>query len=294
MPEHVSYFDLGATLYSPCTHGNLSKILNDSPAMTRSMVLCLEDAVKENELVFALSNLKSALKTFTPTSGVKCFIRPRNPLVLTEILQYENIEKIDGFVLPKFDLNTIGLYEKVIQAHGNPRFSYMPTLETAQVFDLNAMVQLRTLLKQWGDKVSCLRIGGNDLMNLLGIKRMKGMTTYDTPLRSVIDQLIIVFRPEGFELSAPVFDITEDLETLKREVMMDLAYGFFAKTAIHPTQVPVIEDVFSQFIAQHRVQAECILDENSPAIFTFNGQMMEQTCHQRWATRTRQLSKRYF
>lgn len=293
MPGYVSYFDLGATLYTPCTHEKLSEVLKKSPAMMRSVVLCLEDSVKEDELTLALNNLKILLKTFSPTSGVRHFVRPRNPLVLAEILHYENIDKIDGFVLPKFDLNNVDLYKKVIQEHAAPHFSYMPILETSQVFDSSAMLQLRSLLKPWGHKIPCLRVGGNDLMNLLGIKRMKGLTIYDTPLRSTIDQLIIQFRPEGFELSAPVFDIIEDIETLKREVMMDLAYGFFAKTAIHPTQINIIEDAFSQFSERHRKQAERVLDGNAPAVFTFNGQMMEQTCHQRWATRTRQLAQRY-
>ena len=293
MPEHPNYFDLGATLYTPCTHKNLSEMLKNSPAMMRSMVLCLEDSIKEDELPLALNNLKSLLKTFSPVSGIKYFIRPRNPLVLIEILQYENIDKIDGFVLPKFDLSNINLYKKVINDHAASHFSYMPILETEQVFDSSAMLKLRALLVSWGDKITCLRIGGNDLMNLLGIKRMNGQTIYDTPLRSTIDQLIIQFRPKGFELSAPVFDIIEDVETLKREVMMDLNYGFYAKTAIHPIQIDVIENAFSQFTNHYGMQAQSVLDENASAVFIFNGQMMEQTCHQRWAIRTRQLAKHY-
>jgi citrate lyase beta subunit len=122
---------------------------------------------------------------------------------------------------------------------------------------------------------------------------MKGMTIYDTPLRSIIDQLIILFRPAGFELSAPVFDNIDDLETLQREVMIDLAYGFYAKTAIHPSHIKIIENAFSQFTESHLVQAERVLDDNSSAVFKFNGQMMEQTCHKSWAERTRELSKRY-
>ncbi|MDX8393120.1 MAG: HpcH/HpaI aldolase/citrate lyase family protein [Mariprofundales bacterium] len=293
MTEHVSYFDLGATLYTPCTHGKLSSLLQHSPLLTRSMVLCLEDSVREDELSLALNNLKISLQNFKPSTKVKRFIRPRNPLVLAEILSYDNIDKIDGFVLPKFDLNTIGLYEKVIAKQQHQHFSYMPILETAQVFDTNAMIKLRQLLKLWGNKITCLRIGGNDLMNILAIKRMKRMTTYDTPLRSVIDQLIILFRPEGFELSAPVFDLIDDLETLKREVIMDLSYGFYAKTAIHLSHIKVIEQVFSQFTESHSIQADRVLDDNASAVFKFNGQMMEQTCHKNWATRTRRFSKHY-
>jgi len=293
MSKYVSYFNLGATLYTPCTHGKLSLLMQNSSPMIRSTVLCLEDAVHEDELPLALNNLKTSLQDFNRKDKVKRFIRPRNPLVLAEILRYKNIDKIDGFVLPKFDLHNINLYEKVIKDYEHDHFSYMPIIETAQAFEPKAMVQLCQSLKKWGDKVICLRIGGNDLMNLLGIKRMKGMTTYDTPLRSVIDQLVITFRPQGFELSAPVFDLIEDLETLKEEVMMDLAYGFYAKTAIHPSQIEVIENAFSSFSENHIGQAKSVLNKNASAVFKFNGQMMEKKCHDRWATRTIKLAECY-
>jgi citrate lyase beta subunit len=293
MPVQINYFDLGASLYIPSTHKNLSFSLQEGVSGLRSMVVCLEDAVKDDDLSFALKNLKEALKNLTPNSKFKRFIRPRNPLILAEILNYEYIDKIDGFILPKFDLHTHDLYEKVFQEQTQHPFYVMPTLETSQVFDPKAMALLSERLLSWGDRIICLRIGGNDLMNLLGIKRMKGMTTYDTPLRSVIDQLIMHFRPKGFELSAPVFDMIDDIETLKKELAMDLVYGFFAKTAIHPTQVPVIESAFFDFTENHIEQARCVLNEESAAVFKFNGQMMEPNCHKHWANRTLQLAERY-
>ena len=293
MSADLSYFDLGASVYTPCTHDNLAELLQSGLESTRSIVLCLEDAVNETDLRCALNNLKKALVALKPSKELKRFIRPRNPLVLAEILRYPDIEKIDGFVLPKFDLNTIALYQNVIAEQSNKRFVYMPTLETAQVFDVAAMRQLSLLMQQWSETILCLRIGGNDLMNLLGIKRMQGMTTYDTPLKTVIDQLLMQFRPAGFELSAPVFDMIDDLETLEKELKMDLVYGFFAKTAVHPAQVKVIEQAFSEFTDSHRVQAQSLLAENSAAVYKLNGQMMEPSCQKSWAKRTMQLAERY-
>lgn len=293
MPAQVSYFDLGASLYTPSICEKLSERLQGDIPFLRSIVVCLEDAVKEDEVSFALNNLKNALQNMQSNRTLKRFIRVRNPLMLAEILNYGNINIIDGFILPKFDLHTIDLYEKVFRENGQHVFQVMPTLETYQVFDYQAMSALANRLQKWGDRVICLRIGGNDLMNLLGIKRMQGMTTYDTPLRSVIDQLIVHFRPKGFELSAPVYDMIDDIETLKKEVAMDLVYGFFAKTAIHPSQIPVIESAFSNFSESHVEQAQRVLRYDSAAIFKFNGQMMESTCHKNWANRTIQLAKRY-
>lgn len=293
MPGRVSYFDLGASLYTPCTHENLSNALALGTPSVRSVVVCLEDAIKEKELSSALHNLRNSLKNLTPSPAIKRFVRTRNPLVLAEILNYEGINKVDGFVLPKFDLNTIDLYRKVIEEQARSQYSFMPILETEQTFDRLAMMQLSTLLKEWGDSVICLRIGGNDLMNILGIKRMQGMTIYDTPLRTVIDQLIMQFRPAGFELSAPVFDMIEDIATLRKEVNMDLAYGFFAKTAIHPVQIEVIESAYATFSENHVAQAQLVLGENSEAVFKFKGQMMEPSCHKSWASRTLNLAQRY-
>lgn len=290
---YVSYFDLGATLYTPCTHAKLETVIQHSPAMARSMVYCLEDAVGESELGFALTNLEKSLRTLQPNDQLKRFIRVRNASMLTEILSYEHIHKVEGFVLPKFDLNNITLYQRIIEKHQDKAFSYMPTLETAQAFDPKAMATLADALNAWGPTITCLRIGGNDLINLLGLKRSRGFTAYDTPLRTVIDQLIITFRPLGYELSAPVFDFIDDPNTLSKEIALDIANGFYAKTAIHPTQVSVIEQAFRGFSKSHFGQAENVLDANSKAVFQLDGQMLETNCHKNWATRTSQLAARY-
>lgn len=280
----VHYFDLGASLYTPSTHSELFQHLQYGQKGLRSMVICLEDAIKEVELASALNNVKQALKELNPTPQLKRFIRPRNPEILAEILHYPHIDKIDGFVLPKFDLNSIDLYQAVLKQQSR-WIPIMPTLETLQVFDQSAMELLIQRLQAWRKGIICLRIGGNDLMNILGIKRMRGLTIYDTPIRTLINQLVIQFRPQGFELTAPVFDFIEDTETLKKEIELDLAYGFFSKTAIHPIQIPIIEDAFFNFIQQQLTQAKSVLNKEASATFKLNGQMMEPSCHQQWAKR---------
>jgi citrate lyase beta subunit len=292
MLTDVHYFDLGATLYLPSTHKDLLKTFQNGVNHSRSVVACLEDSIKEKEIPKALKKIKQMLIHLKPTPKMKRFIRPSNSVVLSELLTYQNIEKIDGFVLPKFDLHTFNAYDDVLKDHKRA-FSLMPTLETAHVFDTLIMNELAQLLLNWDQKIVCLRIGGNDLMNLLGLKRMKGMTIYDTPLRGVIEQLMIQFRTKGFELSAPVFDYIRDVNTLHKELMIDLSYGFYAKTAIHPYQIPIIEEAFLNFSKQHKNQATLVLNETSSAVFQFCDQMMETKCHHSWANRTLRFSKNY-
>ena len=290
--KQVHYFDLGASLYTPSTHPALLNRLQHGMTGLRSMVVCLEDAIKESELAQALENLNQALDELQPTPQLKRFIRPRNPQIFEQILNNKNIHKIDGFILPKFDLNSLELYKAVLKKQSRI-IPIMPTLETPQVFDPQAMILLAQRLQSWRQGIICLRIGGNDLMNILGIKRMWGFTIYDTPLRGLIDQLVIQFRTQGFELSAPVFDFIDDTETLKKEIALDLAYGFFSKTAIHPIQIPIIEAAFFDFTQNQLAQAQSVLNKQATAAFKLNGQMMEPSCHQDWARRVVQFAKRY-
>ncbi|WP_419534750.1 HpcH/HpaI aldolase/citrate lyase family protein [Endozoicomonas sp.] len=288
--RRLSYFELGASLYTPCNHPNLQAILQTGLSEARSMIFCLEDAVNDDEVELAVANLKAGLHHLQPDHRFLRFIRPRNAMMLVELLKIREISKIDGFVLPKVDLKTFPDFKAALDGYASKPFLLMPTLETDQVFDHQTLTQVRTKLLEWKDNTCCLRVGGNDLMNILGLKRMPGKTVYETPLRSVIDQLLITFRPYGFELSSPVFDIINDPMTLIREIENDISYGLFAKTAIHPEQVQVIEHQYAAFVKAHQLQAGAVIDVNAPAVFQKSGQMMERTCHQNWALRTQALA----
>ena len=122
MQSQVDYFDLGASLYTPCTNKNLPRVLQNGFPLIRSLIVCLEDSIKECDLIFAAENLKKSLKELTPTKTIKRFVRPRNPLNLSEIIKYDHIDKIDGFVLPKFDLDNIEGYREIIAGSGDANF----------------------------------------------------------------------------------------------------------------------------------------------------------------------------
>lgn len=134
-----------------------------------------------------------------------------------------------GFALPKFGPHTLGDWLRVWDDSKGHRL--LPILETAEVFDHRKMEIMRDRLEDYGLKahIVCLRIGGNDLLNLLGIRRRRGATIYDTPLRGAIADLVRVFNPAGYRLSAPVFDYLDTPEVLIREVEADLQHGLVGK-----------------------------------------------------------------
>lgn len=231
---------MGASFYIPATRSDpLEVARGEKLADVRSVIFCTEDAVNARDVPLALRNLGAALPSLSYAAHQMRFVRVRNPDVMRQVLALPGSEQIDGFVLPKVTRGVLPEYLRQIKGRGQ---LIMPTLETKEVFDEREMIALRKLLERTGvqEHVLSLRIGGNDLLSLLGMRRPRGRTLYQTSLGPVIARLVTTFKPSGFNLSAPVFEYIEDVTTLQREVEEDLAHGLIGKTAIHPDQVPII------------------------------------------------------
>lgn len=285
---------LGATMYVPGTREDLASIVCQRKTQARSIVICTEDAVEESRVGQAIDNIRSTLPTMMnlDRDGVQVFIRPRNPQVLRILLQDENIRNCSGFVLPKFSVENHEAWADAMDG-APPLLGVMPTLETSCVFDTKSMQLLGMLLRKGSlsSRVIALRIGGNDLFNCLGLRRPRNLTIYETPLGVTIANLVSVFRPQGFMLSSPVFEHFQDAETMRRELVLDKAHGLIGKTAIHPSQVALIEEMLAPS-AMEVEEANAILAEDAPAVFSLNGSMCEPATHHRWAKMVRFISER--
>ncbi len=280
---------LGASMYVPTTQdiarlvavGNGVKFPN-----LRSVIFCTEDAVRSDELEGAVHNLRKALPKLTAkdTTGPMRFIRVRNPEILGRCLRMKGIEKIHGFVLPKITDRNL-LYYLAILSDGDD-FTIMPTLETREVFNTKEMGTLRRMItddERARKRILCLRIGGNDLLNCLKVRRDPRRTIYATPVGDVIRQLAGEFIPHGFGLTAPVCESMERKDVLQEECELDLLQGLFGKTIIHPTQIDLVEQHF-KVEATDLEEAEAILKPNAPAVFKMNNRMCEPTTHRAWAS----------
>jgi citrate lyase beta subunit len=62
MKKQFTPWDLGATLYMPATRMDLAEVLEGKIPGLRSLVVCLEDAVSEHDVPFALQNLSLFLQ----------------------------------------------------------------------------------------------------------------------------------------------------------------------------------------------------------------------------------------
>lgn len=273
---------LGASLYVPATHKDLQQIANGTLlGEVRSLIFCTEDAVADSELSYALFNLSLTLQHMPERPNMRRFVRVRSPDIMKRVLEMPGVHKLTGFVLPKVTRHNFDSYFRQIRQTGH---QLMPTLETAEVFDEGEMKLFRQCLEAPGvrEHILALRIGGNDLLALLGIRRPRHLTIYRTPLGAVISRLVTTFLPYGFALTAPVFEHLDNPALLAQEVHEDLAHGLVGKTAIHPSQVALIE----QHYRVHRNDIEAalrIMDCTSPAVFKMNDSMCEVATHRAWA-----------
>lgn len=283
---------MGASLYVPANHKDLAQIANgDKLPGARSLIFCLEDAIADRELSWSLFNLSVVLANMRSEVAAERFVRVRNPDVMARVLAMPGVEKLTGFVLPKITRHNFETYFRLVR---DTDHVLMPTLETAEVFSDSEMEQLRAVFEAPGvrHRILALRIGGNDLLALLGLRRPRGMTIYRTPLGPVIARLVTTFRPYGFALTAPVFEYLDLPALLDQEVLEDLAHGMVGKTAIHPTQIGLIEQHY-QVRPQDLAVARAILDEASPAVFRMDDAMCEVATHRAWAERLVEQSHRF-
>jgi citrate lyase beta subunit len=273
-------------MYSPATLDPevlLSIGNGDKYQKLRSVIFCTEDAVRDDQVPLAMEHLREMLPRLNDSEHPMRFIRVRSPHILGECLSLPGIIKIDGFVLPKVTAANIDLYTS--QLIGKDRFSLMPTLETAEVFDAAEMIRLRTMMQdeRVRDRILCLRIGGNDLMHCLRIRRDPRFTIYETAIGSVISQLSGIFIPYGFGLTAPVCEVISGHDkVLREEVRQDLRYGLFGKTAIHPDQIELIEAEYC-VDKEDLSEAQRILRKDASAVFRAGQRMCEPATHSRWA-----------
>ncbi|MDR0217904.1 MAG: HpcH/HpaI aldolase/citrate lyase family protein [Enterobacteriaceae bacterium] len=289
---------LGATLYMPATRQDIVDIvLRNKIVGLRSLVLCLEDSVSERDIPFAIENLRSVLQTLAEAGAAVAdsghprplvFIRPRNVPMGRYLVNTANLSAVAGVILPKFTHTSLSEWWDIISP---TQLGMMPTLETEEVFDVQRMTQLADKLKSHPcrERIIALRIGGNDLMNLISMRRPRDFTLYDGPMGYVIKMLVSVFGSRNFYLTAPVCEHIDNLELLEKELALDLAHGLIGKTAIHPTQIEHIHRAL-MVTARDYDDALHILNSNQ-AVFKSQGAMCEPATHWRWAVNILERAK---
>lgn len=242
--KNILQYFLGATLYMPGTKEVVDKIINKGLADLTSMVMCLEDAIMEQELLHAENNVINHLskiaeaienETISPNDIPLTFIRVRT------VEQFRSFVKrldsvlanvLSGFVFPKFYSHNAIEYLQILErlnTNLGVRLYGMPILEGPAIAMLetriNELTQLRDILKPYKDLILNIRVGGTDFSALFGVRRGINYSIYDIlTVRDCISDILNIFGriEEDYVISAPVWEYflahkTDDLKNLLKE-----------------------------------------------------------------------------
>jgi citrate lyase beta subunit len=217
---------LGATLYMPATRQGMSQdLLRQGAKGVMSSVLCLEDAIADNEVDAAQANAVAQLHILAGEADADgaavplIFIRVRHPEQIPAIVSAlgDDARILSGFVLPKFTGATGAEYLDALDdaaTSSGHRLLAMPVIESPEVLfresRQESLVGASKILDKHRDSVLAVRIGATDLCAAYGIRRSPELTIYDVgPVADVIyDVVNILGRADGtgFTVTGPVWE----------------------------------------------------------------------------------------
>lgn len=263
MKNNILYYGVGALLYCPANKKNIAdSIINEKFGKKFSLALCLEDTINDYFIEEAEQSLIASInKIFYQYQNnsfylPKIFIRVRNSEQIYRLTKAlgKSIEIVTGFIIPKFNLNNAKSYINEITRVNEilSREMYiMPIYESSSIIDPRKRVDILYSLKEYLSKVEKyvlnIRVGGNDLCNVFGIRRNSNESIHRIkPIANILSDIVTVYASD-YIVSAPVWEYYSgnDWEQgLIEEIKDDKLCGFIGKTAIHPKQIPVINKAY--------------------------------------------------
>ncbi len=265
-------FELGATLFTPVTKDGLEEILSRKKyPHLKSLLIDLEDGLENERYEEGLAILQSLLEC-KKHNDLLVFVRPRDPDSLQELLQMQYIQRINGFILPKFSLENANTFLGLLE---NTPFYFMPSLEDKEIFDARSLKEIRALLLPYKKRIVCLRLGCEDMLRQLRLQRIPSQSIFERSVTAhVMATLLATFKPYGFEISGCVYPFYNDTKGFVKDVKRDLAEGLVSKSVIHPSQIELLHECYR--VSQEELEDAKKLLASSKTLFGEKGKMVEQ------------------
>ena len=210
--EQLAYA-LGATLYTPGTKETIAEdIIRKKHVDATSIILCLEDAISDEEVKLAEQNIVVQIQQIANLVSANIlnqadipllFIRVRQPSQMKTIVTElgSAVHCLCGFVFPKFTPINGKTYIDQL-AYINELYSLslygMPILESPEIIyketRAESLLQIKDLLDSYHDYILNVRIGATDFSSIFSIRRNKYTPIYHiTVVRDCISDIINVF-----------------------------------------------------------------------------------------------------
>jgi len=269
--KKINYLELGGTLFVPATHKSLESVVSGEkyPAL-RSVLVDTEDGLKSESLSQGMEAIEKLLINYEKKK-LLVFIRPKNTELLKSLLTLKNIEKIDGFILPKFSLSNAATYFNILKPYN---FALMPSIEGEELFNQEKLHRLKEIILTNKQNIVLVRFGLEDIFRQLSLKHGEGDTAFSFSATTVVlGNFIASFKSVGFGISGGVYPYFSNDEGFVRDVKRDLKEGLFSKTIIHPRQIELTNELYK--VSQKEYDEARKITQSQEAAFNLNGKMAE-------------------
>lgn len=218
---------LGATLYMPADRPSLAAdVIKQAAAGVTSVVVCLEDAIADEQVAAAETNLVEALTQLhgdqhlcDGTDPPLLFVRVREAAQVPALVSRLGPARalLDGFVLPKFTAASGTEYLHALDeadAIAGRTLMAMPVIESGAVLyaetRVDELTRLRAVLHRDRRRILAVRLGATDLCALYGLRRSPEVSIYDVKVVSdlIADVVNVLGRADGtgFTVTGPVWE----------------------------------------------------------------------------------------
>ena len=229
---------LGATMYMPGTKDFLEPILTRKYPGLTSIVMCFEDACKEELVPEAERNVINLLDQLNEKLDAGEVDYNDIPLIIfrvrnvdqfrhfSSMLKPEHIHLVTAFNFPKFNKENGEAYyahlEELNEKFGEIIYG-MPILESREMAYLETRIPelmgVKEILDKHKNLVLNVRVGGTDWSSVFGVRRGINYTIYDilTVSDCLKDVLNVFARHNDYSVSGPVWEYFRAKKDMKFE-----------------------------------------------------------------------------
>ncbi len=227
---------LGATMYMPGTKDFLNAILSQKYPGLTSMVMCFEDACREEDVPAAEQNVLRLLDALVEKEEAGEILYEDIPLIIFRVRNIEQFQHFAGQLKPAHIKFITGFnFPKFNSANGEQYFTYleelnerfgeilygMPILESREMAYLESRIPellgVKKILDEHKRLVLNVRVGGTDWSSVFGVRRGINYTIYDIlPVQDCLKDVLNVFaRNNDYSVSGPVWEYFRVNKTMK-------------------------------------------------------------------------------
>lgn len=235
-------YALGATMYMPGTKDFLQAILDRKYPGLTTMVMCFEDACKEELVPQAEENTLNLLNALDQKVKSGEIAYSDIPLIIFRVrnleqfkhfasrLTKEMVHFVTAFNFPKFNADNGEAYYahlKELNEKFGEKIYGMPILEDRNIAFIETRVEqlmgVKAILNKYHDLVLNVRVGGTDFSSCFGVRRGINYTIYDIlPVRDCLADILNVFtRDNDFTVSGPVWEYFRAAKEMKFDELPD-------------------------------------------------------------------------